>query len=372
MSLILSILIARAGGTEELGMFGIAFAAYLLVLLIVRDAGANTVGAVLPSKRRIRATARRISLMGGLLAAPILAVGLVLNFPYLIIIAVTLHGLCLYDYSKTLSLTLDDGRMAIYQECLFFIVFMVAAGLSFLGFVDSVGLTAIWAFTGAILGYLASWFQNYKLAPAWSGDPAELRTSMVFGVQSLIGSGSVHIITFLLGVVGGPALIGALRGASTLIGPANVITSSLQPLLITYFARTAPQPGAISLKAVLKSGGALTAVHMLAASSLTVIGFLFGNVILGDAWAASAPLLLIVAVDSTLVAIGAAPLAAHRSLWQTRRLAQINMLMVAIRLPMVIIGAAYSGALGASIGFLIATLISSTSWWISFSRIYGK
>lgn len=372
MSLILSVLIARSGGTDDLGIFGVAFAAYLLVQLIVRDAGANTVGAVLPSNRKVRLTAQRVSLMAAVLAVPVLIAGIALNFSYLMIMGVAIHGLCLYDYSKTLSLTLDDGKIAIYQDGILFVVFLVAASLSFNGVIDSVGLMSVWAIAGALLGYLAAWFQNYKLNPTWSGDVVELRTSLVFGLQSLLGGGSVHVITFLLNVVGGPIVIGALRGASTLIGPANVITSSLQPLLITYFARTAPRAGAIHMPAVLRSAAALVGVHILVTSTLTICSLYFGEVILGEAWDASAPLLLIVAVDSVLVAIGAAPLAAHRSLWASGRLARVNMLMVSIRLPVITSAAFLYGAQGAAFGFLVTTFLSSTLWWGSFLQIQRR
>ncbi|QHK20133.1 hypothetical protein GU243_10750 [Pseudarthrobacter psychrotolerans] len=223
-------------------MFSVAFAAYLLIQLIVRDAGANTISATLPSARRIRQTAGRISLMGIVLAVPVLLVGLTLNYPYLVVLGLTVHGICLYDYSKTLSLSLGDGKMAIVQDSILFAVFVLAAALAFLGRLNPVGLMVVWAGCGAVLGYLVSFIQVFKLAPTWSGSQAESRASLGFGLQSLAGAGSVHILTFLLAGIGGPLLVGSMRGASTIIGPANLITSTLQPLLITSFARTAPGP----------------------------------------------------------------------------------------------------------------------------------
>lgn len=369
MSLLLSVLIARFGGTEDLGMFGVAFAAYLLIQLIVRDAGANTMSAVLPSARRIRQAAGRISLMGIIFALPLLLLGFIFHYPYMVVLGFTIHGICLYDYSKTLSLSLGDGKMAILQDSILFAIFALASALAFLEIIGPVGLVIVWAGCGAALGYVAAFIQVFKLTPDWSGDPVELKTSLGFGLQSLLGAGSVHILTFLLAGIGGPLLVGSMRGASTIVGPANVITTSLQPLLITSLARTAPRVGAVSLKAVLRSSAGIGSVHLVLVAALVFVGFNFGDVLLGAAWEDSAPLLIIVALDSVFVALGSVPLAAHRSLWAAGRLAKINTMTVFTRIPLVLMGAVFWGGLGAVSAFLFVTVLNTSAWWLSLLQL---
>lgn len=369
MSLLLSVLTARSGGTDELGMFGVAFAAYLLVQLVVRDAGANTLSAALPSGRKIRATAARISLMGLIVAIPMLFVGVVFDQPYMIILGVSIHGICLYDYSKTLSLSLGDGVMALLQDGILFALFVIAAWFVFIGQMGAYWMWIIWALGAAGLGYLASYIQSYRLKPGWVGDPLELKTSLGFGLQSFIGSGSVHVLTFLLVGVGGTKLVGSMRGASTIMGPANLVTSSLQPLLITWLARTAPQPGTVSMRAVVRSSMGLVLLHVCVTTGLVVIGLSFGDRIMGDSWSDSVSLLMIVAADSVLVAVGAAPQAAHRSLWKFERVMQINLWIVAVRIPLVIMGAVVFGAQGAVSSFLIVTLGATIAWWASLVNL---
>lgn len=369
MSLLLSVLTARSGGTDELGMFGVAFAAYLLVQLVVRDAGANTLSAALPSARKIRATAGRISLMGLIVAIPMLFVGVVFDQPYMIVLGVSIHGICLYDYSKTLSLSLGDGVMALLQDGILFALFVIAAWFVFVGQLGAYWMWIIWALGAAGLGYLASFIQSYRLKPGWVGDPLELKTSLGFGLQSFIGSGSVHVLTFLLVGVGGTKLVGSMRGASTIMGPANLVTSSLQPLLITWLARTAPQPGSVSMRAVVRSSIGLVLLHVCVSTGLVVIGLSFGDRIMGDSWSDSVSLLMIVAADSVLVAVGAAPQAAHRSLWKFERVMQINLWIVAVRIPLVIIGAVVFGSQGAVSGFLIVTLGATIAWWVSLVNL---
>jgi O-antigen/teichoic acid export membrane protein len=369
MSLLLSVLVARFGGSENLGMFGVAYAAYLLIQLIVRDAGANTLIAILPSSRRVRQTAGRISLMGIVFAVPVLLAGFVFRSPYMIILGFTIHGICLYDYSKTLSLSLADGKMAILQDSIVFTIFILASALTFFEIIDPVSLMGVWAGCGAVLGYLVSFIQVFKLAPCWSGDPVELRTSLGFGLQSLIGSGSVHILTFLLVGIGGPLLVGSMRGASTIIGPANLITTSLQPLLITFFARTAPRVGAVSMSAVLRSSAGMVSAHLALVAALVLTGYNFGSMLLGAAWEDSAPLLSIVAMDSVFVALGCAPIAAHRSIWAAGRVASINTMTVFTRIPLVLFGTVFWGALGAVIAFLLVTVLNTCAWWLSLLQL---
>lgn len=370
ISLALSVIVARSGGADDLGMFGVAFAAYLLVQLIVRDAGANTIVAVLPSRRKIRRTAQRISFLGLVFGLPVAILGLLLGSPYLLVIGLTTHGTCLYDYSKALSLGLDDGKTALVQDVLLFIVFSLAAPFAFFGIIDPLALVVVWGFTNAILGYVVSFLQRYHLAPMWKGDSVELRTSFVFGSQALIGSGSVHVLTFLLSVVGGPVLIGAMRGASTILGPSNLITSTIQPLLITYLVRSSPRSGTVSMPAVRKTAMGLVSVHLAITAGLVSIGASFGDRIMGPTWQHSAPLVLVVALDSVLVAVGAVPLAAHRSLWKSRRLARINTWIVFARIPLVLVGAFGWGALGAVVGFLVVTAASSLAWWTSLIQLH--
>lgn len=369
MSLLLSVLIARLGGSEGLGMFGVAYAAYLLIQLIVRDAGANTLSATLPSARRVRQTAGRISLMGLVFAIPVLLVGIVFHYPYLIALGLTVHGICLYDYSKTLSLSLGDGKLAILQDSILFTVFVLASALAFLEKINPVALMAIWAGCGAVLGYLVSFKQVFKLAPTWSGSQVELRTSLGFGLQSLMGAGSVHVLTFLLAGIGGPLLVGSMRGASTIMGPANLITSTLQPLLITSFARTAPVSGTVSMRTVVRSSAGMVSANLALVAGLVFIGHNFGDMLLGAAWKDSAPLLAVVAFDSVFVALGCAPLAAHRTIWAAGRLASINTMTVFTRIPLVLLGAAFGGALGAVVAFLFVTIVNTSALWLSLLQL---
>lgn len=369
MSLLLSIVTARTGGTEELGMLGVAFAAYLLVQLVVRDAGANTLSAALPHARRIRVAARRISFMGLVAAIPITVIGIVFQQPYLVILGLSVHGISLYDYSKTLSLSLGDGVMALLQDGILFSLFIIAGWFVLSGQAGPLMLWGVWAAGAAGLGYLASFMQSYRLRPAWVGDPLELKTSLGFGLQSFIGSGSVHVLTFLLVGVGGPTLVGSMRGASTLVGPANLLTSSLQPLLITWLSRTAPKRGSVHLPAVVKSSAGLVLAHTLVTALLVVVGLNFGDSIMGPSWKDSAPLLLIVAIDSVLVALGAVPLAAHRSLWKSRRVTRINGWLVVLRIPLVLLAATLWGAQGAVTGLLVVTLGATVAWWVSLLRL---
>jgi O-antigen/teichoic acid export membrane protein len=304
-----------------------------------------------------------------LFAVPVIAAGLFLNSTYMLIIGLATHGICLYDYSKTLSLSLDDGKVALAQDGLLFLFFSVGAVLTWIGVIPAIALVAIWALAGAVIGYAAAALQCYRLWPRWSGDPDELRTSIGFGVQGLIGGGSVHVSTFLLALVGGANIVGSIRGASTLIGPANLVTSSLQPLLISYFSRTAPRAGEISMPSLFKSAAGMVCVQLFLAGALTLVGYFFGDVLLGPVWQDSEPLLVIVAVDAVLVAAGAAPLAAHRTLWKSGRLARINSCMVVMRLTLVIFGALLWGAQGAALGLLTVTLVGSVIWWTSIIQL---
>ncbi len=369
ISMGLSVIVARQGGTEALGEFALAYSVYIIVQLCAREAGISPLLAEHPSRRVMKRQAARSSLIGLVFSVPALACGLLLGSFAVVVVAICLNGMMLLNYSKTLSLTIADGKDALYQDAVLFLIVGVAGLTTLMGLTSSDFLVLTWAVGSAAVGYVTCWIQRMHMWPSWRGRGAESRTSIVFGGQSLLGSGSVHILTFLLTAVGGASLVGSIRGATTMVGPANLLITTVQPLAIRYLARTSSEPRTINFKQAVKAAGVILLGYSLLTAALVFTGMVWGHQIFGQAWNQSAPLLLLVACDGLAVCCAVVPIAAHRTVWASGRAARITVMLLFVRFPLVLGGAYFGGAVGAGWGFLLSTCVATTTWWVSIYQL---
>src|SRR5699024_7648060 len=101
--------------------------------------------------------------------------------------------------------------------------------------ISSLVVLTIWALLLPISGALLQRKIGLRLKANWYSSSSTY-SGISFGFQSLFGSGSVHISTFILASLFGSVLVGAVRGASTLMGPVNLVTSSINTLSIRELA----------------------------------------------------------------------------------------------------------------------------------------
>lgn len=369
ISLVLSISIARNGGVDGLGEFGIAFAVLSLIQVAAREAGITPLLGEQLSGDVVRNHSRRQSLIGLVAMFLLAGTGVIFALPLMVIIGLGVHGTLMFNYSKIIDLTLGKGDKALLKDLVIFILVVITAVNVDIFDLDYELVVAVWVAAGSMIGYLGSIQEKLSLRPSWVGRGEESRVGIGFAIQSVIGSGSVQLLTLLLALVSGPTLVGTLRGGSTLLGPANLIATAVQPLAIRKLATVRHTYRRKRLVLIAKLSVALVGIYCVVSVATVVLSNHLGSVLLGNVWNEVKPILVILAVDGVLASLCIIPVAAHRALWASRRSLHISIIVLVIRVPAVTIGATVWGVQGAAWGYLISTAFSALCWWFSAATI---
>lgn len=364
-SLILSISVARNGGVDGLGDFVVALGLLTLVQAAAREAGITPLLGEKLTGGVVRNHSRRQSLIGIVAVFLLTGIGAWLSLPLVAIVGLGVHGSLLFNYSKIIDLTLSAGNKSLVKDSIVFILVTCAAiTVELFGLYFGI-VVAVWISACALMGYLGAIQDKLSMRPSWVGRGEESRVGIGFAAQSIIGSGSVQLVTLILAIVSGPSLVGMLRGGSTLLGPANLIVTAVQPLAIKNIATVRHVRRRIRIQRLAKLSVALVGIYSIASVTTVILSHQFGILLLGDVWHDVKPILLIQAIDGVLASLCAIPAAAHRALWAYRRSLHISILIFAIRLPFVAVGAVTWGVEGAAWGYLISTSVSALCWWFS-------
>ncbi|MGW1100416.1 hypothetical protein ACWD5W_31990 [Streptomyces sp. NPDC002455] len=248
---------------------------------------------------------------------------------------------------------------------------------------------------GCVLGALAA--QEYGAAPArliavWglsalpalllsaallhratAGAPLLLRPMLRRGhlgqrfmVEFGVGNATSQLSVLGLGAVGNPLLVGALRGATTLFGPLNVLytsaTSFGPPLLGRIDDERRRVRATAGLAAVLAATAALWAV------ALALLPDGAGRQLLGDTWPTAAALLPATGSQYAAMAVGTCGLLALRML-DPRTTLSIQVVFSLTAVALMAGGYALGGVPGAAWGLALGSLCKAAATWTRVARL---
>ena len=363
VGLFLTIVIGRQDGPSQLGIFGVAFAVILMTQLFAEEIGINRAlsNPTDPDERQIAYS--RALLVAFLVGTVLAGVGIVLLTPIVIAAGAALPGYVAFTFLRLLTMT--DGQVTRG---------FLADGL-LVGTVATTSVTCIalntaaypvviaWALVLPISALILQTRLGLKPRPRWASRSRRY-TGLSFGIQNLFGAGSVHIATFMLASLFGSVLVGAIRGAATLLGPVNLVTTSINTITIRQLAVAAPD----ARRKVMAFWFALsTGIAAIGATLTWLIAHQFGRLLLGETWDVVEPLLPWIALDAVFVACLVAAKAAHRVDGRGAAAWKVNVLSGATRLIMLPIGGVLAGAVGVAIASALTTLVMATAWWISYN-----
>ncbi|WP_267784990.1 hypothetical protein [Paenarthrobacter ureafaciens] len=362
----ISISIARTVDIRELGTFAIAFSTYAFFIGLNRALVCEPMLTMNVSNKHLRRFARRGSLTGGASSLVTIASGLALSMDYLTIVGLTLHGLTIYDYMKTINLAALNKRPALLQETSWFITSIAIGLLIISGNVSAIAGFAIWAGSGAAIGYLIAFHHSLQLNPRWDKTEVHSRTAFAFGGDYVIGVGSAQITYNLTGVVAGLPVIGALRAGSTLLGPIGLIINSSRSLAIPFLARSLRAGRG---KAQSDAVAGTIAIGTFVVPFFLVVVFLpneIGEFFLGTNWPHAQPLLPFLALETAVTALTTIPFAGLRAMLAGRTTIVLRTAIAVVRVLVVVLAAKQAGALGAAISLAIVSIMGAIVWWTGY------
>lgn len=370
-SLALSVSVARLATASEFGNFAIALVAHLFITGATRAGITDTVLARPGVPSSCARSFRRVSLIGVVATLALGAWGLLAGNVYLLILAGAIHGLLALDFMRTYESAVGNDRHGFGMSVLWSSLTLGGVLASFVAPLPPWLTLVVWAAGGAACGYSAAIRARLPWAPGWPRDRNESRAAAAFSLDYLVGSGGSAITTLLAGVAVNSLVVGALRGAGTLLGPVNLIASTARSLVIPALARATSTPAGelrTATRLTLMLGLGITPLLIL----VQAIPARWGEWLLGDTWSVASAVLLPIAVESLFALIGSVPSAGHRAAFAGRR-TLILRLSVGVPRPFVVVGGALLwGAPGAAWLMAGIAVLNALVWWASYCSLVAK
>lgn len=371
-SFLLAVAIARRAGITEFGQFTLSMATFLLVTGLIRASVTETTLALVASREQNHRAFQKATLLSLVAGVILVVVGLIGNLPYFVVLGFTFNGLSALDYVRTVNAALYREASSLLQGGLWCLVGIAVSVISLLIHVPPIVVFAAWAGSGALIGYICAIGGRYPWVPSWRSNSRENKAAAFFSADYLAGSGGSLLSTSLIGVTAGAATVGAIRGAGTLLGPANLISGTARSLAIPYLTRARRSGGSDELRMATVSTIATVLISLPLALLVCFIPGQAGSWLLGESWIYVAPVLPALAIESILALVSSIPSAGHRSHLAGARALRLR-LITGIPRPFVIVVATFlGGPVGAAWAMASIAAVNTVIWWWSYRRLISE
>lgn len=187
-----------------------------------------------------------------------------------------------------------------------------------------------------------------------------------FVVEFGVGNATSQLSVLGLGAIGNPLVVGALRGATTLFGPLNVLFTSATGFGPPLLGRLATDRLRVRATAALAALLAVTA-----AGWATVLALLPGSVgrhLLGDTWPTAAALLPATGSQYAAMAVGTCGLLTLRLL-DPRTTLSIQVVFSLAAVAFLTGGYLLGGVMGAAWGLCLGSVCKAVATWTRVARL---
>ncbi|WP_051795430.1 hypothetical protein [Streptomyces sp. NRRL S-87] len=230
-------------------------------------------------------------------------------------------------------------------------------------------LVLVWGLSALPALALGLWL----LRPFTAGARADVRPYLRRGhlgqrflVEFAVGNGSSQLAVLGLGVIATPLAVGALRGATTLFGPLNVLFNSANafgpPLLGRFRGKRRV------VRATLGLGGALAVVGAGWGAVLYALPDRLGRELLGATWGAASALLPATGAQYAVMGLGTCALLTLRVLSPKATLS-VQVVFSLLSVGFLLGGYALWGAPGAAWGLAAGSALKALAAWYRVSRV---
>ncbi|MEU8772999.1 hypothetical protein [Streptomyces sp. NPDC048606] len=230
-------------------------------------------------------------------------------------------------------------------------------------------LVLVWGLSALPALALGLWL----LRPYVRGARAELRPYLGRGhlgrrfvVEFAVGNGSSQLAVLGLGVFATPLAVGALRGATTLFGPLNVLFNSANAFGPPVVGRASGKRGVIRLTALM--GAALAVLGAGWAAVLYALPERLGRHLLGDTWTAASALLPATGAQYAVMGLGTCALLTLRVL-NPRATLSLQVVFSLLSVALLLGGYALWGVAGAAWGLALGSAAKAAAGWLRAARL---
>jgi O-antigen/teichoic acid export membrane protein len=374
------ILVARTVSQDDFGAFSLAFAAYVLTLVVSRGLTGEPLvvrhsHTVVAEWRAATAGSAGLALAFALAAAVasvVLAaiVGGRLSEAFLAL-AIVLPGLLVQDVYRYAFVAHGVPVHAFICDAIWAAILLPV--LILLGGGPDISLALpilVWgasALISAVVGMaLGRVLPSLRRARAWFVESRDL--GLRFATEALISQAPFQVTLFVLGSVAGLAAIASLRGAQVLLGPISMLIIGLSIVGVPEGVRLSRSRGVRGVRtpaALLAIGTAsFTLVWGLA---LTLLPADVGEKLLGDSWAGASDVLVPVTFAWVGNALAFGATVGLRVLADSRRSLRARSADASAQTIGGVVGAFIGAAFGAAFGWAVGMAVGAVAWWLAFN-----
>ncbi|HUI03339.1 MAG TPA: oligosaccharide flippase family protein [Acidimicrobiales bacterium] len=372
------VVVARIAGATGLGGFSFAYAGWLILAALHRSLITDPM--MIEGDHRsdvARGAARGLAaelVLGGAGAAFFAAAGAVLLLAgqhafgiAMVALAPWLPVLVVQDYWRWAGFMQARPGSALVNDTVFNCVQGAAFGLLLVAHVHSVVVViAAWGLGGAV-GALAGLWQ-FRVTPSLAGGLALLRTrwslSKWLAGTSLANWGSSQAYMLLAGAILGPASLGGLKAAQTLVtGPALVLIQAGGGIGTPEATRAYAEQGWTSLTRVARAVGGLSVVSLgLGTLVVAVWGRPLLSLIYGTHFAHLQLVAVLIGVSNVVRGLSVGPILVLKATRNTRYLFHaVVVTLVASVLSVAALAPLY-GVNGAAASTIVASVFMAASY----------
>ncbi|MET9884395.1 hypothetical protein ABZZ20_14825 [Streptomyces sp. NPDC006430] len=187
-----------------------------------------------------------------------------------------------------------------------------------------------------------------------------------FVVEFAVGNGSSQLAVLGLGVLATPLAVGALRGATTLFGPLNVLFNSANAFGPPVVGRASGKRGVVRLTMLM--GAVLAVLGAGWGAVLYALPDRMGRQLLGDTWAAASALLPATGSQYAVMGLGTCALLSLRVL-NPRATLSLQVVFSLLSVVFLLGGYAAWGAAGAAWGLAAGSALKAAAAWLRVARM---
>ncbi|WP_411101802.1 hypothetical protein [Streptomyces sp. cmx-4-9] len=230
-------------------------------------------------------------------------------------------------------------------------------------------LVLVWGLSALPALALGLWL----LRPHVRGARASLRPYLQRGhlgrrfvVEFAVGNGSSQLAVLGLGAFATPLAVGALRGATTLFGPLNVLFTSAGAFGPPVLSRLGGKRATVRATALL--GLVLAGLGAGWAAALYLLPDRLGRQLLGDTWGSASALLPATGVQYAVMGLGTCALLTLRVL-NPRATLSLQIVFSLLSVALLLGGYALAGVPGAAWGLAAGSALKAAAAWWRVARL---
>jgi O-antigen/teichoic acid export membrane protein len=377
----LAIVVAQIGDKYELGAFEVVFSVYLFASGCSRALGAEPLlvrhsDTDPDDLESAAASAVGISLVAGLVAAvPCLAVAAVIGdgplaLP-LVALGVTLPALLVQDAWRYVFFAAGRPAKALVNDLVWGVVLVALIVWLLVGPDPSVALLVLaWGGSATVAALLGMWQTGILPRPSATRPWLHRQRDLVprFLGEFVVGQGAAQLSIWLVGIFGGLGVLGALRAAGVLVGPARLFLTAAPGAAIPELIRIRRRSPARfqRLVAVMSWGLALSVGVWMAA--VLAVPDRYGEALLKANWEPGRRIFLLIGLSWAALGLGTGAMVALRVLADAKGSFRARMLICPVVLAVPPISVAVGDEMGAAAGIAVVSLWSAGVWWAIYRR----